>query len=116
MTFVSEMAFDSTPIPTPISFGCGYAGTGLALAFRLILEISMQRSLSAIFFCFIISNSAIAQDRDSIRGTFIESTNGDPLLIDAAVAAVREWKYSPMLMYGYPVRAMGTVTVVFNLR
>ena len=46
----------------------------------------------------------------------IKVLSGDPVLIDAAVAAVREWKYSPMLMDGYPVRAMGTVTVLFNLR
>jgi hypothetical protein len=37
----------------------------------------MQRSLAALFFCFIIGNSVIAQDRDSIRGTFIESASED---------------------------------------
>jgi protein TonB len=46
----------------------------------------------------------------------IKVLRGDPALIDAAVAAVREWKYSPMLMDGSPVRAMGTVNVAFNLR
>ncbi len=41
---------------------------------------------------------------------------GHPLLDDAAVQAVRQWKYSPTLLNGEPVPVVGTVTVVFSLR
>jgi protein TonB len=38
-----------------------------------------------------------------------------PLLTEAAVRAVRQWKYSPTLLNGEPVRVMSTVTVNFHL-
>jgi protein TonB len=41
---------------------------------------------------------------------------GHPLLDDSAVAAVRQWKYSPTLLNGEPVPVIATVTVIFNLR
>jgi protein TonB len=39
-----------------------------------------------------------------------------PLLDDAAVAAVRQWVYTPTLLDGVPVSAFMTVTVRFSLR
>jgi protein TonB len=41
--------------------------------------------------------------------------SGHPLLNDAAVTAVKQWKYSPTLLNGAPVPVMATVTVVFML-
>jgi TonB family protein len=41
---------------------------------------------------------------------------GHPLLDDAAVNAVRQWKYSPTFLNGKPISVMATVTVEFNLR
>ncbi len=41
---------------------------------------------------------------------------GHPLLEQAAVAAVRQWKYSPTLLNGEPVPVIAEVTVVFALR
>jgi len=38
-----------------------------------------------------------------------------PLLDDAAVAAVRQWKYIPTLLNGAPVEVLMTVTVQFAL-
>ena len=38
-----------------------------------------------------------------------------PLLDDAALAAVRQWRYSPLLLNGKPERFVLTVTVSFNL-
>jgi len=38
-----------------------------------------------------------------------------PLLDDAAIAAVRQWRYSPLLLNGTPQRFVLTVTVSFNL-
>lgn len=39
-----------------------------------------------------------------------------PLLIEAAVTAVRQWTYSPTLLNGVPVSVIMTVTVQFTLR
>jgi len=39
-----------------------------------------------------------------------------PLLDQAAVDAVRQWKYEPFIVEGKPCRAVFTVTVQFNLR
>jgi protein TonB len=40
---------------------------------------------------------------------------GHPLLEEAAVRAVRQWKYSPTLLNGEPVPVLSTVTVIFRL-
>ena len=42
--------------------------------------------------------------------------SGHPLLDDAAVAAVRRWRYRPTLLNGEPVSVILTVTVTFSLR
>lgn len=42
--------------------------------------------------------------------------SGHPLLEEAAVRAVRQWKYSPTLLNGEPVPVVAMVTVVFNLK
>jgi len=41
---------------------------------------------------------------------------GDAAFTDAALAAVRQWKYSPTLVGGEPVPVIATVTVPFVLR
>ena len=42
--------------------------------------------------------------------------SGHPLLTGAAVDAVKQWQYSPMLLNGQPVPVMATVTIVFALK
>jgi protein TonB len=39
-----------------------------------------------------------------------------PLLDDAALEAVRQWRFTPTLLNGEPVPVVLTVTVVFSLR
>ena len=39
-----------------------------------------------------------------------------PLLDEAAIAAVRQWQYTPTLLNGVPVPVIMTVTVNFSLR
>jgi periplasmic protein TonB len=46
----------------------------------------------------------------------VKVLQGHPLLVDAAVTAVRQWRYSPTLLNGEPVPVIATVTVVFNLK
>jgi protein TonB len=41
---------------------------------------------------------------------------GNPLLNQAAISAVMQWKYSPTILNGEPVPVVATVTVIFNLR
>jgi len=46
----------------------------------------------------------------------IKVSSGHPLLNDAAINAVKQWKYSPTLLNGEPVPVIATVTVIFNLK
>jgi periplasmic protein TonB len=41
---------------------------------------------------------------------------GHPLLNDAAIRAVKQWKYSPTIQNGEPVQVLATVTVFFRIR
>jgi TonB family protein len=44
----------------------------------------------------------------------IKVQSGHPLLNDAAIDAVKQWKYTPILLSGEPVPEMAAVTVVFS--
>jgi periplasmic protein TonB len=39
--------------------------------------------------------------------------SGHPLLVPAAFAAVRQWRYRPFLLHGEPVEVETTVTLTF---
>ena len=41
---------------------------------------------------------------------------GHPLLVPAALDAVRQWKYQPIVSEGSPVEALTTVSVIFQLQ
>ncbi|MGD0310776.1 MAG: TonB family protein [Acidobacteriota bacterium] len=41
---------------------------------------------------------------------------GNPLLVDEAVRAVKQWKYSPTLLNGEPIPVLSSVTVDFRLK
>lgn len=45
----------------------------------------------------------------------VRTLRGPPLLLDAAIAAVKQWRYRPLLLNGAPVEFILTVTVTFNL-
>jgi TonB family protein len=40
--------------------------------------------------------------------------SGDPVLVTAAIDAIRQWQYEPTLLNGKPIEVDTTVTVVFN--
>jgi Ca-activated chloride channel family protein len=44
----------------------------------------------------------------------VRFSSGHPLLKDAAINAVKQWKYAPKLLNGTPVPVVATVTVVVN--
>lgn len=45
----------------------------------------------------------------------LEVVSGDPLLVDAALKAVRQWRYEPTLWDGRPVEVDTTIDVKFAL-
>jgi len=53
----------------------------------------------------------------SMQGDVEDSTlvSGDPSLVPAALAAVKQWKYKPYLLNGQPVKMETEVTVAFRL-
>jgi protein TonB len=48
--------------------------------------------------------------------TDLKVLRGIPLLNEAAIKAVQQWKYTPTLLEGVPVPVIMTVTVNFRLR
>jgi protein TonB len=57
-------------------------------------------------------HAIIAKD-GTIQSLSLES--GHPLLVQAALDAVRQWKYQPTLLNGIPVEVDTTIDVVFSL-
>jgi len=52
--------------------------------------------------------------KDGLIGD-LRVVSGPPMLADAAVEAVRQWRYRPYLLNGQPVEVRTTVNVVFTL-
>jgi protein TonB len=50
------------------------------------------------------------------RVSSVRPLRGSPLLVDAAVEAVRQWVYRPLLLNGIPTPFLVTVSVTFNLQ
>ncbi len=47
--------------------------------------------------------------------TNLQLVSGHPMLVPAAIAAVRQWRYKPYLLNGTPVEVETTITVIFSL-
>jgi protein TonB len=45
----------------------------------------------------------------------IKPLHGEPILAASAVAAVRQWRFSPTLLNGKPTSAHRTITILFKL-
>jgi periplasmic protein TonB len=54
---------------------------------------------------------AIARD-GSIED--VKALSGDPLLAEAAIAAVKQWRYRPIILDGKPVPALTVITITFR--
>lgn len=64
-----------------------------------------------------IQGAVVLECQIDVRGRVVEVKvlRGNPLLIDPAVEAVRQWVYTPTLLNGVPVPVLMDVTVTFNL-
>jgi protein TonB len=56
---------------------------------------------------------AIIGKDGSVQQLNLES--GHPLLVQAALDAVRQWRYQPTLLNGEPVEVDTTIDVIFSL-
>jgi protein TonB len=57
--------------------------------------------------------SAIISTNGQIEN--LQLVSGHPMLVPAAIAAVRQWRYKPYLLNGQPVEVETTITVIFTL-
>jgi periplasmic protein TonB len=57
--------------------------------------------------------SAIIDGNGQIQNLTLVS--GHPMLVPAAIAAVKQWRYKPYLLNGQPVEVETTITVIFTL-
>jgi periplasmic protein TonB len=55
----------------------------------------------------IISKDGVIQD--------LQAVSGHPMLLPAAIEAVKQWRYRPYLLNGAPVEVETTITVIFAL-
>ena len=64
-----------------------------------------------------IQGMVVVEATIDARGNVVEARilRSRPFLDDAALDAVRQWKYTPVLLNGVPVPVIMTVTVNFQL-
>jgi periplasmic protein TonB len=62
----------------------------------------------------IVSLEAVIDEEGNVTNPKI--IHGDDLLNKAALDAVRQWKYSPTILNGEPVRIVAVIKVVFNIK
>jgi protein TonB len=60
----------------------------------------------------VVLHAVISRDG---RITALEVVSGHPLLVQAALDAVRQWRYRPTYLGGEPVEVETTITVIFRL-
>jgi periplasmic protein TonB len=57
--------------------------------------------------------SAVIDSNGQIQNLVLVS--GHPMLVPAAITAVKQWRYKPFLLNGQPVEVETTITVIFSL-
>jgi protein TonB len=57
--------------------------------------------------------SAVIDNNGQIQN--LQLVSGHPMLVPAALAAVKQWRYKPYLLNGQPVEVETTITVIFTL-
>ena len=57
--------------------------------------------------------SAVIDTNGTIQN--LQLISGHPMLVPAAISAVKQWRYKPYLLNGQPVEVETTITVIFTL-
>jgi len=103
------------PPPPPIGKGKAPVRVGVLEQSKLIVKVSpvypelaikARVSGDVILEAFINEEGAVSS---------VKILSGHPLLVNAAVEAVKQWRYSPTVLSGEPVPIIAVVTVVFKL-
>lgn len=61
----------------------------------------------------VVLHAIISRDG---RINFLEVVSGSPLFVQAALDAVRQWRYRPTMLDGEPMEVETTITIVFQLQ
>jgi protein TonB len=64
-----------------------------------------------------IQGEVILQATIDTKGNIgsLKAVKGDPILADASIEAVKQWKYKPFLLDGEPIEVETTIKVVFHM-
>jgi protein TonB len=64
-----------------------------------------------------IQGEVILQATIDTKGniTNLNAVRGDPILADASIEAVKQWRYKPYILNGEPVEVETTIKIVFHL-
>ena len=64
-----------------------------------------------------IEGDVILQATIDTKGNIanLKAVKGDPILADAAIEAVKQWKYKPFLLNDEPVEVETTIKIVFHM-
>ncbi len=106
-----DFPFRSLVLSEPRSRARGlFGGLGTSMTLHTLLVLAVVIVPTLLY-------EAIPEPGAAVRAFFSTPTvlRGHPLFDEAAVAAVRQWRYRPLLLNGEPTEFILTVTVFFNL-
>jgi protein TonB len=106
-TALGSTPSDSGGVPTPIRI---HEGIKPPLRVVYVAPRYPALAITARIGATIVLDCTIAADG---RVTDVRVIGGHPLFTEAAVEAVRQWRYMPTLLNGVPVPVLMTVTVRF---
>jgi periplasmic protein TonB len=62
----------------------------------------------------VVLTVVINREGNVVSATVLKVANGNPVLAQSALEAVRQWKYKPLLLNGEPLEVETTVTLHFK--
>ena len=100
------------PPPKPVEITRVGGNVMAAKLIRQVTPIYPQIAKTAHISGTVVLHAIIAKD-----GTVqeLQFMSGPPLLMRAAMDAVKQWRYQPTLLNTQPVKVDTTITVIFNL-
>jgi TonB family protein len=96
-----------TRVPTPETLNSGILQGKAILRVepRYPEEARRQRVYGSVLVRVTVDECGIVRDARAVKG--------EPALVDAAVAAARQWRFTPTKVNGTPIKVMGTITFNF---